>query len=1221
MANEGIVYEIYPYDDPTRAVAKWIIPGRAEPKFLEQMKANGGGSFKMPKLDPKYRKDPTMLDSRNLVKVKIDNKLVGAFLLGQSEGTIVNSSERKEQGYLSSGEGLKSWFDDAEVFAHNGLPVEAGKGRYFNFSSPERGSWYDANQWQDPKFYGEMRQPGHAWSGEYPEKWPEALPPAKWFGAYNYNANQMPYDPYYVRWELTIAQPGVYAIYISADDQFILYVDGEQVAKSDVKTTAWIEGNRVEVNLSAGVHAIGVVVQNRNAEGYNGPTALLMGLTSVGFDGAETKVAVTNGTDGVLKVVPGPVPVPGWTVGDMLLKLLAEAKARSIRFPNYLIPTFTATQDSYGNAWASKHEWSFSIGESYASVLKTIETMYDVWITPDFKLHMAPTRAVDRSVIGVDANGNTTSGAIRFEFGKHILDAGDTTRGKIKNFLALKTTEGWTYRFDQASIDKYGRIEGSLETKTTGSLSYQLADIIFAQRAEEEEGATYQLLLGKWIPWVHFFPGDWVLAPNRRGEYVRRRVMSISVEEHINGQPKYSIEFDTIFNDNEDRISAVVDKLGGGGVGGSAGGSAIGITPGGAPGTTLPPGSGTTSPTPKRILDLAVTSTGYWPADGITPRSEVRLVWSPVTQSTNDQAMVVARYEVEADNTTTTEEGWIPLGFFTATDVKIREITPGVPWKYRVRAVSRDEKYGLWSDEKTHSGANPTAPMLAPSKPLLTSEKGLLAVRWDGNLSDGNPAPPQFRYCYAEFKASSSSVWVQAGPVVQRGGGQTIITGGVVGTSYDVRLIAIDGVRIPSPPSASATITLAGVDLGSLNSDVKGAIDAANAAASDAQANALTAKDIANQANMGMIGPDRIGSNSVGLQKLLLTSFENLVQDPGFEFNTTQAWTLASADVTNVTANFRSGARALAIATRASTAYLAAIQTAPMSVSEGERYRVGAWIKMAGGAVSGDGLVMRMQYASTATGNYTSSDNLFITPVDLAGTYTYVGGEFMVPTGARFIKLSFMSRDGVAGKTYYVDDVEMFKMVQGELIVDGTIKGIKIAADEITAIHLAANSVTAEQIQANSIVSDKIAANQITGKHLAFQTIEGDSIKAGTIQVNHVSPTFGNDIIISGNLSIISAVGKASAAQTSADAVAGNVAAMQTYYTFGPDGAIISNPSSVLATAIRSDRIEMLENGNVISYWNSGTLYVNQLQASRVTLASHQLEAFGADGTVVRSIG
>jgi hypothetical protein len=111
----------------------------------------------------------------------------------------------------------------------------------------------------------------------------------------------------------------------------------------------------------------------------------------------------------------------------------------------------------------------------------------------------------------------------------------------------------------------------------------------------------------------------------------------------------------------------------------------------------------------------------------------------------------------------------------------------------------------------------------------------------------------------------------------------------------------------------------------------------------------------------------------------------------------------------------------------------------------------------------------------------------------------------------------------------------------------------------------------------------------------------------------------GNDIDISANDTVTIIAGQAQAAQDSADANADNLSIMQTYYAFGSDGAVISKPGSPFSVALRSDRIEMLENGNVVSYWTSGQFYVNDMVGEKVILGNHQLEKYG-NGTVVRAL-
>ena len=1354
MANEGIEYEIYPLDQPNAPVARWIVPGRKQPAYLEQINGNGSGNFFIAKNDPKYSADPSMLDARNVCKVKVDGTAIGAFLLGQSEGTIISGGEGAEQGYKVIGEGLKAWFDDANVYPHGGLKPESGDNRYFNFASTERGDWYDDSKWITPYFLGRVLTGGHRSWRNAPDKWPERARHAQWVWGSPLQ-EQMPYQPCYFRWEVGIAQAGLYAIYIAADDQFILYVDGEQIAKSDEKNSAWMEASRIEVTLSQGNHTIGVIAQNRNAPGYFGPAGLAMALQQVGFDGNERYIGVTDGRDGVLRVLPYPTEVPGWSVGEVVLTLLAEAEARGIKFPSYLTPTFTTTHDSYGQPWEDKSEWGFAVGESYASVLTAIEELYDVWIDPDLNLHIVPTRGENHTLTG--------ERPIKFQIGKHLRAASDTARGKMKNALALKTTEGWAEAVENSSVGKYGRLEASMETKANRSVSAKIAGITLSQRAVEEEGATYDIIPSEYVPWVDFKPGDWVLAPNRRGETVPRRVMSISVEESDAGAPNYTIEFDTIFQDNEERVERILNKLGGSGVGGSSG-TGSGIVPGGGGGViTLPPTNSTPAVTPNAPEGLEVVSEGYWAPNGITAYSELLFDWLPVTQNTNGTETVVAHYELWGHDNSTPEAGWDILGRYTENVATLTNFTPDEEWEFRVRAVNEDGQVSLWSPTVVHRPEGPNTPMIAPSKPTLESGLGLLIVRWDGRMADTSAAPPQFRYTYVEVKASSATTgWTRMGQAIQRGGGQSQIPGLVSGSSYDVRLIAVDGVGILSAVSEIASIVISGINLGSLDQDVRDAIDAAEQAALDAGEAALDARDVAEAAwefsdtaladssealakvnksvvrvldeyvvtnspnvpppadaswspdtpdwgpgeyvwrrskntlvdgtveysspvmitgidgrvtvstavptaangtgkpvgsmwfrksgsnfigvwewdgsawqsrtltdatianlnagkiNAGTLNADRIAANSLGVQKLLVTSFDNLLQDPSFEFNTAQAWALTSP-ATNGTVNSRSGTRALQVPSH-TAAYVAAKQTAPFAVQGGDQLRVGVWVKIGTGTPTTGAIELRMRYSTLQSMANSQTSVVAVSPPDLGAEYDYVGDEWTVPESAKFAQMEIVSRDVTAGKIYQIDDAEIFKMYQGELIVDGTIQGVKIAAEAILAQHLSASSVGTEHLQAYAVVAESIATESIFGRHLGFEVIEGQHVKAGTLEVNHVSPTFGNELVLEGNVSIVSAREAAQNAQDSAHQVASDVATMQTYYSFGPDGAIISSPGSVFATAVRNDRIEMLENGNVISYWNSGQMYVNQLIGQRVTLGRHQIEQFDANGTVVRAL-
>lgn len=1158
--ENGIELGIYSYDDILAAVPKWIVPGRKNPTALEEVSGNGGGGFWISKKDPKFVADNDLVDGRNMCKVKVNGDVIHAFLLGEREATIIGSGEKAEEGYSLVGQGLKSWFDDAEVYPYGGIKPESAKNRFFNFAT-ERGAWYNTSSWVAPINNGTLFT--GPWK-TYPAKWPDAAKHAKWIWGAAYSSPAS-YVPCYFRWEITLAAAGQYAIYVSADDEFILWVDGAKTAESNPSTSSWYEASRIEVTLSAGPHVLAYRAKNRNAPGYFGPAALASALFKVGFEEQETLIGVSD-TSAAWKVLPFPSTVPGWSVGEVLIKLLDEAEARGIRFPTYLNPTFTATHDSYGVAWTDRIEWSFSVGESYASVLQKIEELYDVWIDPvNLNLNMAPVRGTTYDL--------THTNPIKLKVGHELRSAKTMVKAKIKNAMLMDTADGWSQVSDAASVAKYGRIETAMKTESGAAFSSQIAQMIFAQRATEEEGATYEFIPTNKIPWVHFRPGDWLLAPNDKGVSVKRRVMSIALEESEAGQPFYAIEFDTIFRDNESRMERILAKLGGGGAAGGLS-NAGGIVGGGGGGSiTLPPINTPVVRYPKPPTSLVADSIGYWSANGVNPLSEVELDWNPVTQYTDDTAVVPDHYEVTAKNISVPDTDFVEIGRTSATNMVVTGYIPGTQWTFRVYAVDAMGSRSAYA-ETSEVMVGPTAPMIAPHQPVNSTQAGLLTMTWDGLFLGATTPPPQFRYLYAEVKPNVGGTWTRMGPSLARDGRQITVPGLTVGSQYLTRFTAVDGAGVLSDISAvTGPTTIVGIVTADIP-DVSAAVRKAG---------------------------EQI----------------NLFGDSSFEANTAEFWTLAGGATNVTTAPYR-GTRHLSFGSSGVAKQVLAYNT----IFEGDPgdsflFRVFLKATNAAAVTAVGGVELSIEYGATsALGS--------IAVVALSGTlelneYLQVAGNWEIPDNVKYFRPRVRVVDLGTTAVWHLDDARLFRMTGVDDIVTGSITTDKIAADAVTAVEIAAQAITAGHIQAASITGEHIAAAAITAANIAAGAIEANAIAAGAIQVGHVSPLFGQQINLDGNVQIVSALSAATAAQTAAETTADSLSAMQTYYDFGPTGAIISSPGSVFATAVRSDRIEMLENGNVISYWNSGALYVNQFIGERVTMGNHQFEKYGT-GTVMRAL-
>ena len=118
---------------------------------------------------------------------------------------------------------------------------------------------------------------------------------------------------------------------------------------------------------------------------------------------------------------------------------------------------------------------------------------------------------------------------------------------------------------------------------------------------------------------------------------------------------------------------------------------------------------------------------------------------------------------------------------------------------------------------------SPNTPVLeAPTAPTLASENGTVVVRWDGLLTDGAPGPTFWRVI-AQQSSDGTTGWVNVGQPLQDEG--DISVQGAVGDTLWYRLIAVDNLNRASDPSATASITVSGVDLSTLAPDVVDAIE------------------------------------------------------------------------------------------------------------------------------------------------------------------------------------------------------------------------------------------------------------------------------------------------------------------------------------------------------------------------------------------------------------
>tara|TARA_R100001443_G_scaffold39039_1_gene52481 strand:- start:9992 stop:17002 length:7011 start_codon:yes stop_codon:yes gene_type:complete len=105
---------------------------------------------------------------------------------------------------------------------------------------------------------------------------------------------------------------------------------------------------------------------------------------------------------------------------------------------------------------------------------------------------------------------------------------------------------------------------------------------------------------------------------------------------------------------------------------------------------------------------------------------------------------------------------------------------------------------------------------------------------------------------------------------------------------------------------------------------------------------------------------------------------------------------------------------------------------------------------------------------------------------------------FFEGTLANFTGTAVWSYDG----SIWINQAEI---IDGDLIVTGSITTDKIFANAITADKIAANQISADQIAANSITANLIAANQITTSELLANSVTTNTIAANQITTAQIA--------------------------------------------------------------------------------------------------------------------
>lgn len=476
--------------------------------------------------------DEAMLTWGRILRFKINGTARWQGLVEEVNPVIADPQGRQAGRVIgAAGRGLLALFEDVSVYPELGLGLISPDTRYFGFASLD----YDDTSWASAV---ELKQQDDTdstkpWFGA-PKDWPD--PSAKWVGPTG--GATPPVDPgdIYLRGTFTVAsgQGAEYRFYISADDGFELYVDGNKVA-SEQLAGLWGETRYFDLILDEGSHLVAIKGVNFDrpvaATNVFGVIATVAKLT----EGGQEYGTIVSGTSAGTKMLAYPSKAPGMTPGKILDVLLDEAQARGCL--TGLTWDFTATLDSNGNAWPDEIDVAFPVGGSLLDVIRHLVDEHACDVA------MAATGLVLHAYV---SKGSDLSATVKAQYGVNIGRLAAKKSKPLKNVGLSRTTEGrWVESTAATSVTAFGRKEVglSLGSAPSDDAADRQTAAFFADNAFEVQAITdLQLEAVTDVPYVDFSVGDIIEAPLDATVTGTFRVASIRVAEDAAGQPIYTPE-------------------------------------------------------------------------------------------------------------------------------------------------------------------------------------------------------------------------------------------------------------------------------------------------------------------------------------------------------------------------------------------------------------------------------------------------------------------------------------------------------------------------------------------------------------------------------------------------------------------------------------------------------------------------------------------------------
>lgn len=476
--------------------------------------------------------------------------------------------------------------------------------------------------------------------------------------------------------------------------------------------------------------------------------------------------------------------------GVILKTLLDENKARG-GVATGLTLGFDTAKDAGGAAWAKKYTLYYSLGTDLQTILSSLVNGGGCdWRTGGRTLKMwnADSAALSRDL----------SKQVMLQLARDISEAPyEESIADLASTILVEGDNNLLFRMDNpAAPTPWGKWEsyssqGGVSDKDTAQ-AFMQSTLDDAARVRGQYTRDLVISDVASLPLIDYHAGDWITAPTvSHGEKVRVQEIDLSMRQGEGLSASIALN-DIKYDASVRQAKKIKGITGGAALAGSEGGTTA--------------SSDRDHRVPKAPLGLVVQTDAYIGSDGFA-HGLATASWSAVTEATNNTAIEISNYAVEWRKHVDGAP-WHSAGTTDKTQLGFGGLDCGTQIEVRVRAVpTYSDKLGEWSSIVVATVESDTTPCSVPSKPVLSSDLGVVTIHWDGKTSTGAQMEPDFDHIEVGEGVNAAGMTVIS--ATQSGQGDYVITGLTARSQHSYALRSVDHAGNRSDWSAVASVTVA----------------------------------------------------------------------------------------------------------------------------------------------------------------------------------------------------------------------------------------------------------------------------------------------------------------------------------------------------------------------------------------------------------------------------